>query len=237
MLIAAHLIRGSIYARNNMSFWHFIKELAKSEKPKQINPTASQPQRNTIDNKQSPIMENADTIKISGRPYYRVLKIGERCVEIFADIYDEERTNYWIAVQEDNVRYLFSPDEGRWSYHGKPTEIRVIEEAIFKVSKDFSPALWNAEFKTVYRREGKTVYSIRGEAVNKNGRIKVVHGRVQGKSKVLDGYVGLEAPDRGNNFSTNLDSGLILFGGRLNYMEGSLSRWITHEVTIMKSKR
>jgi hypothetical protein len=222
-----------------MSLWSLIRQLTGVRtKPKQSKPTVRQVQSAArsveVDDNSPKTIKNEDDIKVSGRPYRRTLKVGDRRVEVFADVYDEERTNYWVVVQEDNVRYLFSPEEHRWSYHGTPIEARAIEEAISNALKEFSPKPWNANFKTVYRRAGKTIYSIRGEAVDQNGAVKVVRGSVTTGSNILDGYVGQEAHDRGSNFSVDLDSLQVTLGGRLAYMKGPLHRWLVSEATIFK---
>jgi hypothetical protein len=224
-----------------MSLWTFIRQLTGlTTKPRQVEPTPQQVRSAAgsveVDHHSSKPIVNEDTIKVSGRPYHRTLKVGGRRVELFADIYDEERTNYWVIVQKDHVRYLFSPEEHRWSYHGTPIETQAIEEAMLNALKDFAPKPWTANFKSVYRRGGKTVYSIRGEAVDQNGAVKVVRGSVTTGPSILEGCVGQEAHDRGNSFSMNLDSQQVTIGGRLTYMKGPLHRWLASEIAIFHRK-
>ena len=91
-------------------------------------------------------------------------------------------------------------------------------DKILDLFKTFAPKPLTADFKTVYRRAGKTVYSIRGECFDQEGRVKVARGTITVGSRMLEGYVGMEAHDGGNSFSVNLDSREILLVGRLAYM-------------------
>ena len=95
-----------------MSLWTFIKKLSgtgaelkqQNKDPRTCSQSVARPTEAVHHSPQT--IQNSDTIKVSGRLHHRILSIGDRRAEVFADIYDEDRTNYWVGCPRRERKVL-----------------------------------------------------------------------------------------------------------------------------------